>query len=102
MTATTSYRIAAGLFLLSAAAHTVGVLTMTPPTAEAIAVHDAMNNVHFTVNGSTFSYGGFYTGFGLFISAYLIFSAFLAWRLGAFAIDYPKAIGTLGWSFFGR
>jgi hypothetical protein len=94
------YRIAAALFVLFAAGHTVGFLSLTPPTAKAIAVRDAMNNVHFEMNGSSFSYGGFYVGFGLYISVYLLFSAFLAWHLGGLAGSFPRAIGTLGWTFF--
>jgi hypothetical protein len=100
MSATASYRIAAILFVLFAAGHTVGFLTLTPPTAEALAVRDAMNKVHFEVGGASFSYGGFYRGFGLSITEYLIFSAFLAWHLGKTAAAYPAAVGMLGWIFF--
>ena len=32
----------------------------TPPTAEDIAVRDALNSVHFTASGSTFSCGDFH------------------------------------------
>jgi len=38
-------------------------------------VWDAMNRVPFTVGGNTFTYGGFYKGFGIDISMYLAFSA---------------------------
>src|SRR5260370_28104788 len=58
-----------------------------------------MNNVHFQVRGSSFSYGGFYRGFGLTITVYLLFSAFLAWHLGTLASGNPQAIGLLGWVF---
>jgi hypothetical protein len=55
-----------------------------------------MNNVSFEVRGTRFSYGGFYTGFGLTISVYLLFMAFLAWHLGSVAGTSPQAIGMLG------
>jgi hypothetical protein len=100
MSATAPYRIAAILFVLFAAGHTLGFLTFKPPTTEALAVRDAMNNVHFEVGRASFSYGGFYIGFGLYLTAYLIFSAFLAWHLGNVAVAYPAAIGILGWIFF--
>ncbi len=100
MSARASYRIAAILFVLFAAGHTVGFLRFKPPTAEALAVLDAMNKVHFEVGGANFSYGGFYVGFGLNITAYLIFSAFLAWHLGNMAVAYPAAMRMLGWTFF--
>jgi hypothetical protein len=94
------YRIAAVLLILFAAGHTFGFLNFKPPTTEALAVRDAMNNVHFQLKGSNFSYGGFYVGFGLFVTVYLLFSAFLAWHLGALARDTPQAIRGLGWAFF--
>ncbi len=99
MKATALFRTAAILFVLFAVGHTVGFLRLKPPTAEALAVRDAMNQVHFQIGGSSFSYGGFYTGFGLYVTAYLIFSAFLSWHLGKMAASYPAAIGGLGWIF---
>jgi len=46
------------LFVLFAAGHTFGFLNFKPPTAEGLAVRDAMNNLHF---GADLSYGAFYT-----------------------------------------
>lgn len=100
MTSTLSYRIAAVLLVLFALGHTIGFLRFTPPTAEGQAVRSAMNTVHFSVGSSTFSYGGFYVGFGLYISAYLLFSAVLAWQLGAFANIAPEVVRAIGWMFF--
>jgi hypothetical protein len=101
MNATLLYRIAAVLLILFAAAHTFGFLSFTPPTPEGVAVRDAMNNVHFQVKNHSYSYGNFYRGFGLFATAYLLFAAFLSWRLGAMAAKHPQAIGSLAWVFFG-
>ena len=100
MNATLLFRIAAVLLILFAAGHTIGFLNFKPPTAEGLTVRDAMNNVHFQVKGADFSYGGFYVGFGLFVTAYLVFSAFLAWHLGGLACKHPEAMGALGWTFF--
>ena len=94
------YRVAAVLFILFALGHTIGFLTLKPPTAEALAVRDAMTNVYFQVRGAALSYGGFYTGFGLSISAYLLFSSVLAWHLSGLTVHQPQAIGILGWAFF--
>ena len=91
MSATRLYRIAAVLFVLFAAAHTFGFLRFKPPTEEGMAVLNAMNTVHF----AGFSYGGFYVGFGLYVSVYMIFSAFLAWHLSNVATLYPQSIGAL-------
>ena len=99
MNATLLYRIASVLLVLFAAGHTFGFMRFKPSAPDALAVRDAMNNVHFQVRGADFSYGGFYTGFGLTITVYLLFSAFLAWHLGGLARTHPEAVGTLGWVF---
>lgn len=100
MTATLLYRIAAAVLVLFAAGHTFGFLKFKPPTPEGVAVRDAMDNVHFTLGSRSYSYGGFYRGFGHFCTAYLLFAVFLAWHLGGLARTSPQAIGPLGWVFF--
>ena len=89
------YRITAVLYVLLAAAHS----RFVPPTAEGVAVRDAMFNTHFALHGGTFSYGGFYNGFGLSVGIYMLFAAFLAWHLGSLAKRDPAAIGALGLAF---
>jgi hypothetical protein len=71
MKPTLLYRIASGLLILFAASHTVGLLTK-PPSLEASAARDAMNNVHFRFMGTDCTYGRFYIGFGLMLTAYLL------------------------------
>ena len=95
------YRLAAGVFVLFAAGHTLGFLGFKPPNAEALAVWNSMMNVRFPVGHASFSYGGFYVGFGLYVTAYLLFSAMLAWHLGALSGRSPEAIGILGWALCG-
>ena len=51
--------------------------------------------------GAEITYGGIYIGFGLLLTAALLLSAFLAWHLGWLARSDPRAIGGLGWVFFG-
>jgi hypothetical protein len=100
MAVTWLYRIAAIVFVLFAVGHTYGFLSLRPPSAEGRAVYDAKNTVHFVVNGRSYTYGGFYGGFGLSCTVSLIFSAFLSWHLGELARSTPAAIGALGWVFF--
>jgi hypothetical protein len=100
MRATLLYRIAAVVFVVFAVGHTYGFLSLRPSSAEARAVFDAMNSVHFEVGGRSFTYGAFYRGFGLSCTASMILSAFLCWHLGALARSAPAAIGLLGWVFF--
>jgi len=99
LTAKLPYRIAAIVLVLFAAGHTAGFLTFRPSSAEGLAVYNAMNSVSFDFNGAMRSYSAFYTGFGLLVTAYLLFSAFLAWHLGSLAASQPKAIGILAWAF---
>jgi len=100
MSATLLYRIAAFVFALFAFGHTYGFLSLHAPSAEARTVFDAMSTVHFEVGGRSFSYGGFYRGFGLSCTVSLLLSAFLSWHLGELARSAPGAIGALGWVFF--
>ncbi len=98
--ATLFYRIGSVLFVLFAAGHTFGFLSFKPASADALAVRESMDRVRFEIGKSSLSYGGFYTGFGLYLTAYLLFAAFLSWRLGALAGSDPGAITSLAWAFF--
>jgi hypothetical protein len=100
MSATLLYRIAAVVFVLFAIGHTYGFLSMRPATADGRAVYDAMQTVKFDVGGRSFTYGGFYRGFGLSCTVSILLSAFLCWHLGELARSAPAAIGSLGWVFF--
>jgi hypothetical protein len=100
MTATLLYRIAAVVFVLFAAGHTVGFLKFKPANAEGVAVYDSMNKVRLQVGSGQLTYGDFYRGFGLFCTLYLLFAAYMAWFLGGLAQSNPQAIGALGWVFF--
>src|SRR5262249_25578396 len=99
MTAKLFYRSVAVVLVLFAAGHTFGFLSFRPPSEEGLAVYAAMGNVHFVLDGGRYSYPGFYTGFCLIVTAYLLFSSFLAWHLGNASSTQPQAIGTLAWVF---
>lgn len=101
MTVRALYRVAALLFVLFAAGHTVGFLRFTPVTPEGRAVQEAMRAVHFPVGRAQFTYDRFYVGFGLFATAYLIFSVILAWQLGNLAERQAVGLAPVAWSFFG-
>ena len=95
------YRIAAVLLFLFAVGHTLGFLKFKPQTAEGMGVRAAMDAVTFEYRGRHYSYGNFYRGFGLFVTAYLLFAAFLAWHLGSVAADAYAANVGLAWAFAG-
>jgi len=100
MSATLFYRIAAGLLIFFALAHTAGMVSSKSSSPEVALVRHAMKDVHFQNMGSTNSFYGYYLGFGLSLSAYLLFAAFTAWHLGGLAKRNPAAIGGLGWGLF--
>jgi hypothetical protein len=93
-------RVAAVLMVLFAAGHTYGFLTFRPQAAEGRAVWDAMNSVHFSESGSTISYGEFYKGFGLSITASQIFVAWLAWLLASMAKRGSTDVRMIAWGLF--
>jgi len=99
MTARLLYRIAAVVLVVFAAGHTFGFLSFRPPSPEGLAVYEAMNSVQFEFAGASYSYAKFYTGFGLTVTAYMLFGAFLAWHLGSLTASHPRAIGALAWAF---
>jgi hypothetical protein len=94
------YRIASVLFLLFAAGHTAGVLTFRPKSEAALAVLEGMGRVRFQFGNTTGTWLGFYTGFGFFVSAYLLFSVVLAWRLGNARAEEVSMARTLAWMLF--
>jgi hypothetical protein len=95
------YRIASVLFLMFATGHTAGFLSFRPKSAEGLAVLDNMRQVHFQFGSTTDTWLNFYTGFGLFVSVYMIFSIFLAWRLSNTQPGEISMARTLAWVLFG-
>ena len=67
---------AAGFLLLFAVGHTIGFLAFHPKSAAAAAVWGSMNAVPVDSNHT---YAGFYTGFGLVITVFLLMAAWLAY-----------------------
>jgi hypothetical protein len=96
MKAKVLYRIAAVLFVLCAAGHTYGFLSFKAPDARGAAVREAMDRV--PLDGAA-TWGSFFMGFGLVISAYFAFSAVLAWGLGNLSARPADGFGLVAWSF---
>ncbi len=94
------FRAAAILLVLFAAGHTFGFLRFVPATPAGAAVLNGMKTVPLTTAGPVFTYYGFYVGFGLFVTAYLLFAAFVAWHLAGLARSAPRSVGLLGWGLF--
>lgn len=100
MKLTWPYRLTALLLAILAAGHTYIFLTFVPTGTAAKAVLDGMRTVHFDLFGGSLTYNMMYTGFGLIVTSYLVFVAWLAWHLGGLAATAPQSIGMVRWVFF--
>jgi hypothetical protein len=91
------FRISAVVMLFFGVLHTYGFLAFRPPTAEGMAVWNGMNDVSFTMDGGTYSYGHFYRAFGLSITAAELFGAWVVWTLGAMARRGDGGVRAIAW-----
>jgi len=100
MTPLILYRIASGLLLFFAAAHTFGLLRSKnlPPAAKI--VRASMNKIRFKYLGRNSTWGGFYLGFGLLATVFLLLSSALAWALGDLVQFNPASFRFVAWAFF--
>jgi hypothetical protein len=95
------HRISAVVLGLFAAGHTAG--GMFGPHrfgAEAEAVFSSMKAVEFRASGSICSWYGFWMGFGLIDTVFLLFGAAVAWQLGGMARVERRRVALLCWAFF--
>ena len=98
MKASVLYRIASILLLLFAAGHTLGFRKVDPKWGVDLLVA-SMRTTHFDAQGSSRSYWDFYTGFGLFVTVFLLFAAFLAWQLGGLPAQTLAGMRGIAWAF---
>lgn len=91
------FRIAAIVMLLFAVLHTIGFLSLRPPSPEGMAVWNGMNGITFTINGGTYSYGHFYRAFGLSLTAAQLFGAWAVWVLGSMARRGDGGVRPIAW-----
>ena len=96
----TPYRIAAYLLLFFVAGHTGGgMLAQKSMGPESDAVFEAMKRVHFTFNGSDSTWYGFWFGFGLTVSLFLLLSVVIAWQLDKVEPSAWPAVSVIAWAF---
>ncbi len=91
------YRIASVLLLLFAVGHTLGFQQVDPKWG-IDAVVGSMGSVHFEAQGFNRTYWDFYVGFGLFVSVFLVLSAFLAWQLAGLRAEALALVQSLRWA----
>lgn len=97
MKASFLYRIASVLLLLFAAGHTLGFRKIDPNWGVDSLVA-SMRTIHFDAQGFSRSYWDFYTGFGLFVTVFLLFAAFLTWRLGGLPAQTLAGMRDIAWA----
>ena len=98
MSASLLYRISSVLLVLFALGHTIGFRQVDPRWG-ADTVVNGMQSVRFEVQGFNRTYWDFFTGFGIFVSVFLLFAAVLAWRFGSMSSERLSAIPVERWSF---
>ena len=98
MRASLFYRISSVLLLLFAFGHTIG-FRKADPRWGADKVVKGMQSVSFDVQSFNRTYWDFFTGFGLFVSVFLVFAAVLAWQFGSMPPERLSAIPVERWSF---
>jgi hypothetical protein len=92
------YRTASILLLLFALGHTVG-FRQVDPAWRVDALIASMKSIHFNANGSDRTYWGFFTGFGLFVSAFMVFAAIVAWQLASLPAGTLARMRVVTWGF---
>lgn len=98
MSASLLYRISSVVLVLFALGHTIG-FRHVEPAWNADAVVSGMRGVTFEVQKFNRSYWDFFTGFGLFVTVFLLFAAVLAWQFGSMSPERLAAIPVERWSF---
>ncbi len=95
----TPFRIATYLLLLFFAGHTGGgMLAQKSLGPQSDLVFAAMKTVHFKFNGADSTWYGFWFGFGLMVSIFLLFSAIVAWQLDRVRPEQWPAVSVIAWS----
>ncbi len=98
MKASVLYRIASILLLLFAVGHTIGFRQGDPDWGVAALV-GSMKSIHFAVQGFSRTYWDFFSGFGFFVSVFILFAAVLAWQLGGLAPEVLAPMRGPAWAF---
>jgi hypothetical protein len=81
MRASILYRISSVLIVLFAIGHTLG-FRKTDPSWGVDQTLAVLKRTTFHVQGFDRTYYGFYLGFGLFATVFILFTALVAWELG--------------------
>lgn len=95
----TPYKASVYLLLLFFTGHTFGGMLAQKSLGPASdQVFEAMKAVHFDFRGADSTWYGFWFGFGLMVSAYLLFSAFVLWHLDRIPASSFAVVAPIAWA----
>jgi hypothetical protein len=92
------YRISSGLLVLFAIGHQLGFRRLDPRWGVDSLV-DSMKTRNFVAQGFSRTYWDFYTGFGIFVTVFLLFAAAIAWQLGGLTKGQLSLLPIICWGF---
>jgi hypothetical protein len=92
------YRVAAGLLLFFAIAHTLG-FTQSDPQWNVDALLSSMRSIHFDVQGFNRTYWDIFVAAGLCVGVFYLFAAILAWQLGRLPAQTLALMRVIAWAF---
>ena len=98
MTASLLYRVSSVLLVLFALGHTIGFRQVDARWGVEGPI-TALRSTRFEVQGFQRDYWGFYVGFGLMVTLFFLFSAFLSWQFGGMPKEVLAAITGIRWAF---
>lgn len=93
------FRAASVLLALFCLGHTAGgMIAQKSLGPDSDAVFEAMKRVHFVFNGADCTWYGFWFGFGLTVSIFLLLSAVVAWQLERVPSELWSHVSPIAWA----
>jgi hypothetical protein len=100
MKSITAFRSASVLLFIFCLMHTGGgMLAQRSLGPASDTVFEAMKSVHFNFNGADCTWYGFWFGFGLTASIFLLLSAIVAWELERVPNELWPSLEIISWAF---
>jgi hypothetical protein len=95
----TAFRAASVLLVVFCLMHTAGgMLSRASLGPAADAVFESMQRTHFDFNGADCTWYGFWFGFGLTVSVFLLLSALMAWELERMPLELWPRLRVMAWA----
>jgi hypothetical protein len=95
----TSFRAASVLLFVFCVLHTAGgMLAQKSLGPAADAVFESMKSVHFDFNGADCTWYGFWFGFGITASIFLVLSSIVAWQLDRVPSELWPKVRVISWT----